>query len=160
MSSLLKDAIGEKVRKGMTVDGVYDVYGIDLRPLLREIRDELARKRTCWPEERKATVSELWGKGLSIAVIASEVGMSKKATEAWIFKHRDLCPYRRKKATDWTQERVSTVTGMWRDGKGMSEIATTIGVSYGTLKHWVRRNRDLCPARGVGRARRTREDQS
>lgn len=144
MSTLLRDAIARKMRGGMTIDNMRDIYGIDLRAIGK--RPEPRRSGQPWTQDMVTSAASMWERGYTVSRIAAILGVSEKAMGTWAAKHRDVCP-RRKGTTLWTDERRAVVVEMWREGKPVTEIAKTIGVSCRAARGWAERHRDLCPAR-------------
>lgn len=56
-------------------------------------------------------------------------------------------PTRQRKPTSEMDR--DTIMRMWREGASMPVIAAKLGRSAGAVENWLRRNRDLCPRRGV-----------
>ena len=144
MSTLLRDAIAQKMRGGMTIDNINDTYGIDLRAIGK--RPEPRRARQPWTQDMATSVVVMWERGYTVSRIAAILGVSYKAVQAWARKHRDVCPARGG-TPPWSDERRAVIAEMWREDKPIIEIATAIGVKPALLKAWASHHRDICPAR-------------
>lgn len=144
MSTLLRDAIATKLRNGMTVENIYDTYGIDLRAIGR--RPEPRRARQPWTYEMATSAAEMWERGCTVSHIAETIGVSYRAMQMWAQRHRDLCP-QRGGTPPWSDERRAVIAEMWREGKPITEIADAIGVKHTILRSWASHHRDICPSR-------------
>lgn len=132
MSTLLRDAIAQKMRKGMTIDNVRDTYGIDLRP--RRDQDMI---EDCVRQMRD---------GSTVTDVSRDTGVSRSTLTRW--RKRSDMQSRYLMRDEHNRE---TVVAMWREGRTTSEIAQAIGVPATSVSMWASRHRDLCPARTRGR---------
>lgn len=144
MSTLLRDALATKMRKGMTIDNINDTYGIDLRAIGK--RPEPRHARQPWTQDMVTSMTAMWERGYTVSRIATILGVSNRAVQAWARKHRDVCPARGG-TPPWSDERRAIIAEMWRDGKPIVEIAKAIDVKPTLLKAWASHHRDICPAR-------------
>ena len=132
MSTLLRDAIAQKMRRGMTIDNVSDIYGIDLRP--RRDQDTVEK---CVRQMRD---------GSTVTDVSRDTGVSRSTLTRW--RKRSDMQSRYLMRDEHNRE---TVVAMWREGRTTSEIAQAIGVPATSVSMLASRHRDLCPARTRGR---------
>jgi transposase/5-methylcytosine-specific restriction endonuclease McrA len=99
----------------------------------------------------KQPLELLLGEGLSVERIAKRFGKDPSTVSYWMNKHGLVSPYREKHAAKGGIER-ERLEGLVNAGMTIAEIATEVGLSKGTARHWLRRY-GLRTQNGRGRRR-------
>ena len=152
MSTLLRVALATKMYKGMTIDDINDVYGIDLRVIGK--RPEPKHARQPWTQDMGTSMAAMWERGYSVSRIAAILGVRARPVQASARNHRHVCPARGG-TPPWSDGRRAIIAEMWRDGKPIVEIAKAVDVKPTLLKAWAAHHRDICPARFSTRKKNT-----
>lgn len=85
----------------------------------------------------KQSLEALIGQGLSIERIAKRFGKDPSTVSYWMKQHGLVSPYRDKHAAKGgiEQDRLAALVDA---GMTTAEIAEAVGVSKGTVRHWMR----------------------
>jgi transposase len=102
----------------------------------------------------RADLVQLLGQGLSLAEIGRRVGLHESTVGYWVAKHGLRATNRHRHAAKGGLQRTE-LEALVADGMSIAEIATTVGRSKATVRHWLARY-DLRTTPGV-RTKQRRE---
>lgn len=91
------------------------------------------------------TVARCVGKvkdGVPILTVANEEGVSEKTVRIWC-RNANV----RSSRGRWTTKEKETAARMWNGGSSCVQISVTIGRTVGSVKSFLRKNRDVAPCR-------------
>lgn len=99
----------------------------------------------------RETLAEMLAAGRSIESIARETGKAASTVGYWVDKHGLVSQHAERHASTGGVERA-VLEALLAEGLSIRAMAERLGVSYTTVRHWLRRHQLATP-----RARRLRE---